>query len=308
MKSLLLPCVVFALLSPVTLSAKKALLDKILGVFNDTTITHSQIKRIQQTLRARNDISPQIYKKSRYSKKELVELNVKQLLIRKELSNIGYIINDNQVESQIKATEKRIGTSRRELLEFLRNHNLTFEEYFEITRSTIEYNIFSSKVISPLISVTDQEIKNSFYKKNAKNKALDLKYTLIDFSINKKYLRKKMKIDFRNIIKKFQTTGVLPEKFSKIQTNVLGNITEEGLTKKLKTTLKKTAEGDATPPILIGDNYHVFWVKKKNVIESAFYRASKERIRRSLTKSAAAKIETDWFNQNKENHYIKYYL
>ena len=305
MKSIL---TVLCLVLAIPAFGKKELLDKILGVFNDTIITHSQIKRIQQTMRARNDISPHIYKKSTYSKKELVELNIRLLLIRKELANIGYIINDNQVESQIKETEKRIGTTRSELLEFLQNHNLSFEEYFEITRTTIEYNIFSSKIIAPLISITEQEIKNKFYKNNAKNKALDLKYTLVDFSINKKLLDKKMKVKFRNVIKKFQTTGVLPEKFSAIQTNVLGNITEEGLTKKLKQTLKKTAEGDATPPILIGNNYHVFWVKKKDIIESSLFKSSKERIRRELAKSTAGKIELNWFNQNKDKHHIKYYL
>ena len=297
-------CLVFTLPA----FGKRELLDKIVGVFNDTIITHSQIKRVRQTLGARNEISPQIYKKSTYSEKELVELNVRRLLIRKELSNMGYIINDNQVEGQIKDTEKRIGTSRSELLEFLKTHGLSFEEYFEITRSTIEHNIFASKIIAPLIAITDQEIKNAFYKNNAKSKVLDLKYTLVDFSINKKLLSKKMKTEFRNVIKKFQTTGVLPEEFSEIQTNVLGNITEEGLTKRLKKTLKKTSEGDATPPILIGNNYHVFWVKKKDIIESAFFRTSKERIRRNLVKSAASKIEIDWFNQHKEKHHIEYYL
>ena len=291
-----------------TAHARKTLLDKILGVFNDKIITLSQVERVQKTLSARVNLSPQIYKKSNYSKKELVKLNIKQYLIRNELSNTGYVINDNQVENQIRDTEKRIGTTRKELLEFLKNHKITFEEYFEITRATIEYNIFTSNIIAPLMSVTDQEIKNAFYKNNIKNKALDLKYTLVDFSINKKMITKKMRTQFRNIVKKFQTTGVLPEEFSEMQTNILGNITEEGLTKNLKQALKKTPEGDATAPILIGNNYHVFWVKKKDIIESEFYRRSKERIRRNLMEKAAAKIEVDWFNRNQDKHYVKYYL
>ena len=288
--------------------AREVLLDKILGVFNDQAITLSQIRRMRQTLSARTNISPQIYKKSRYSTKSLVELNIKKLLIREELANTGYVINDNQVEGQIKETEKRIGTTRRELLEFLKNHKITFEEYFEITRATIEYNIFASRVIAPLVSVTDQEIKNSFYKNNIKNKTLDLKYTLVDFSMDKKNLDKRMKTKFRSVIKRFQTTGVLPEEFSSMQTNVLGNITEEGLTTKLKKILKQTAENDATPPVLIGNRYHVFWVKKKDIVESEFFRKSKERIRQTLMEKAATKIEADWIEQNREKHHIKYYL
>ena len=307
MKTAILTFSLFWLVLPAT-SARRTLLDKTLGVFNDKVITLSQIDRIRKTLTARTNISPQIYRKSTYSTKELVELGIKQLLIRAELSDTGYIINDNQVESQIKETEKRIGTTREELLEFLKSHKITFEEYFEITRTTIEYNIFTSKVIAPLISVTEQEIKNAFYKKNIKNKALDLKYTLVDFSIDKKSLTKKMKSQYRGIVKKFQSTGVLPEEFSSMQTNILGNITEAGLTKELKKVLKKTAEGDATPPILLGNVYHVFWVKKKDIVESEFFKRSKMRIRQRLMEKAAAKIESDWFIRNQNKHYVKYYL
>ena len=296
----------FCLLPP-NAYARRILLDKILGVFNDKVVTLSQIKRVRRTLSARLQISPQIYKKSKYSIKELVELDIKRFLIREELAKTGYVINDGQVETQIKETEKRIGTTRGELLEFLKGHKITFEEYFETTRATIEYNLFTSRVIAPLVSVTDQEIKNAFYKKNIKNKALDLKYTLIDFSIDKKNLDKKMKGRFRGIIKKFQTTGVLPEEFSSMQTNVLGNITEEGLTKRLKKVLKKTPEGDATPPILLNGRYHVFLIKKKDIVESDFFRRSKERIRHNLTEKAVSKIEADWFHQNRNKHYIKYH-
>ena len=247
-----LSCLLFCCLLLPNAFARRTLLDKILGVFNDRVITLSQIKRVRQTLSARSNISPQIYKKSKYSKKELVELNIKQFLVREELANSGYIINDNQVEGQIKETEKRIGTTRKELLQFLKRNNITFEEYFEITRATIEYNIFTSKVIAPLVSVTDQEIKNAFYKKNIKNKALDMKYTLVDFSINRNAVNKKMRSRFRSVIKKFQTTGVLPEEFSKMQTNILGNITEGGLTKKLKKSFEKNSRRRRHPS-------HPYW-------------------------------------------------
>ena len=289
-------------------SAHGVLLDKIVGIFNNQTVTLSQVKRMQKNLPARRKISPYIYKKPKYSINQLVELNMKQLLIREELSKAGYVISDDRTEARIKETEKKIGLTRKELLKFLRSGNLTFDEYFELARRTIEYDIFIPRMITPLISVTEQEVKNAFYKKNLKNKTLAFKYTLVDFSIERRFVSKKMRKRFRKVLKKFQTSGILPKKFSKMQTNVLEDIAEGGLTKNLKKILKKTDEGSLTRPILLGEDYHVFFVKKKNLVESRFFSRHKKKIRQQLAEKAAAKIEKEWFKREKLKHFVKYPL
>ena len=54
-------------------------------------------------------------------------------------------------------------------MNFLKSNDLTFNEYFEVIRETIEFNIFNGRVIQPLITITDQEVKNLFYKQNKSN-------------------------------------------------------------------------------------------------------------------------------------------
>lgn len=284
------------------------LLDKVVAVFNDKVITHSQVKRISSNMPARRNISPVIYNKAKMSEMELAELITHRYMIRARLSEIGYIIEDDQVESQIKSTEKRLRLNRAALLQFLNSNNMTFDEYFEIIRETIEFNIFNSRIIQPLISITDQEIKNRFYRMNVNNKTLNFRYNLVDFSFPRNKMSGAMKGNFKEMLTKFQTTGILPERFKELTTNVLGNITEDGLTNDLKRLLKRTDEGSFSSVILIGDAYHVFFVKKKDLVASEVFKRAKPQIKQQIFEEEAQKVTELWFKREQNRHYLKYFL
>lgn len=302
LKTLLLAALLFSTQS------HARLLDKVVAVFNDKVITHSQVKRISSNMAARRNISPVIYNKAKMSEMELAELITHRYMIRARLSEIGYIIEDDQVESQIKSTEKRLRLNRAALLQFLNSNNMTFDEYFEIIRETIEFNIFNSRIIQPLISITDQEIKNRFYRMNVNNKTLNFRYNLVDFSFPRSKMSGAMKGNFKEMLTKFQTTGILPERFKELNTNVLGNITEDGLTNDLKKLLKRTDEGSFSNVILIGDAYHVFFVKKKDLVASEVFKRAKPQIKQQIFEEEAQKVTELWFKREQNRHYLKYFL
>ena len=283
------------------------LLDKTIAIFNDTVITMSQVNRVQNNIASRKNISPLIYKKTNYTQKEVLGIMIERLLIRSKLGEVGYVRNDEQVEAEITNIEKRLGLSRTQLLSFLKSNNMSFDEYFEIIRETIEFNIFNSRIIRPLISITDQEVKNYFYK-TSKDKTLAFKYTIVDFSLEDNKMEKGMLAQFPNVLEKFQVNGILPKKFEDVQTNVLGDITEDGLTKQLKALLKSTDEGKFTNSIKLGDTYHVFFVKKKDLVESDVYLRSKDAIRGQLMGAQAGEVTELWYSRERSKHYIKTFI
>jgi len=297
---------IFITLTSTSLSAR--LLDKILAVVNDSVITHSQVKRIRNNITARENIFPQVYDKKKYTDKTIVNILLEGKLIRHKLGAIGYVISDDQVESQIKGTEKRLGLNRKALLQFLKSNATTFDEYFEIIRSTIEYNIFVSRVISPLISITDQEIKNTFFKMNRGNKTLAFKYNLIDFSINQRLIKKSNVKYLKKTLKKYHATGELPEAYSELQTNLIDDISEGGLTRKIKKALKQTDEGEFSNPVKINNDYHVFFVKKKDLVESDLYIQNKKSIHTKLFNKSLKNVTKLWYAREASNHYIKYFF
>lgn len=287
------------------INAKAAILDKIVAIVDEEVITLSEVKRINQTLLARKNISPFIYSKDSYSQEELVDIIIQRKMVRDRLSEMGYVINDDQVESQIKSTERRLGLTRNNLLEFLRSKQMSFDEYFELTRESIEHNLFTSRIIAPLISITEQEIKNEFYKRNANNNSLTLKYSLVDFSIEQGKVNKKMLANMKETFTKFQNTGELPNSFSSMETTSLGQVEEEGLDKNLYNLLKKTDEGAFSEPILLGGRYHVFYVKRKDLVESSIYNEAKAVIKNKLMTERALKMTDLWYKREESKHYIK---
>jgi peptidyl-prolyl cis-trans isomerase SurA len=286
-------------------ASKEKLLDKIVAVINTKVISLSEIGRIEDTLDARKEVSPIIYSEEKYNSKTLVEIMLRSFIVRDKINAQGYIINDDAVESRIKATEERLGLKRADLLNFLKSKNLTYEEYFEIIRETMEYNIFASKIIAPLISVTEQEIKNEYYRRNSSNNALSFRYNLVDFYVPEATLVDKKESKFLAVLKDYQLTGKLPEEYRALESNNLENLNEDGLSKELALVLKDTAEGSFSKAVSIQDNLHAFYVQKKDLVESQDFLRVKDQIQNEIFMLKGKSVTNNWFDREFSNYYIK---
>ena len=283
------------------------LLDKTVAVVNDQPILLSQVKRMSQNIDARRNISPQIYSNSKYSLKDLIKIKIQGTLIKEKLTEVGYIISDEQVEAQIQATENRLGLNREALLNFLRSNNFSFDEYFELIRSSIEHNLFISRIIQPLLSISEQDVKYHYYKKFSKKKRLNFKYELVDFYISEKQITKAQVGRLSSILTQFQRTGILPKEFSSIMTNDLGELSESDLNTSLRNVIGTAEEGTFSRPIKIRGDYHVFFVKKKDLVESDDFLRLKGQIRAEIFQKLIKSVSASWFKSQAEKHYIKYF-
>lgn len=285
--------------------SSEKLLDKIVAVVNTRVISLSEINRINDTLEARKEVSPMVYTEKKYTQKELLNIVIKAFIIRDKINAQGYVINDDAVESRIKMTEDRLGLKRADLLVFLKGKGLTYEEYFEIIRETMEYNIFAQRIISPLISVTEQEIKNEFYRRNSTNNALSFKYNLVDFYIPEAKLVDKSENKFLAVLKDYQLTGKLPEDYRDLESNNLDNLNEDGLSKELAKILKTTSEGSFSKAISLNNHLHVFYVQKKDLVESQSYLKFKDQIQSDIFMTKGKSVTSNWFDREFSNYYIK---
>ena len=283
------------------------LINKIVAVIDDKIITLEQAKRIIDTLKARKSISPIYSEKDTLSISEVAKIQVDSYLVKEKLSEMGYNIDDSQVETKIKETEKRLNLNREALLQFLKSNGMTFEEYFELVRQSIEYNIFNGRVVEPLVIITDQEIKNTFYKKNVGDKTFTFKYSLEDFYIKKDEITSSLPSELITAAKNHKNGGALPANFTNLNTTSLGNVTEDTLSKELNSLLKNTQEGEFSGVILIGDFYHVFFVEKKDLVESEIYNQAKDKIKMEIYMKKASDIIKLWMERETSKHFVKYF-
>lgn len=249
-----------------------------------------------------------IYSENKYSPRQILDIMIRSSIIRDKINAQGYVINDDAVESRIKMTEEKLGLKRADLLNFLKSKGLTYEEYFEIIRETMEYNIFASRIIAPLISVTEQEIKNEYYRRNSTNSALSFKYNLVDFFIGEDKLIDKDETKFQAVLRDYQLTGKLPSEYSSLETNNLENLNEDALPKELSSVLKNTAEGAFSRTITLSGYMHSFYVQKKDLVESQDFQKFKEQIQNDIFATKGKAVTNNWFEREFSNYYIKILL
>lgn len=296
---------IFAILLATTFQSQAKLLDKIAGIIDDNIVTLSQIQRMGKSLAIKKNVAPMIYDKSNYSNEEFLNMTVNRYLIRAKLNEIGFPVGDDQVEAQVKSNEKRLNVDRDQLKSFLKTQNITYDEYFETLREAMEYSYFVSKIITPLISVSDQEVKNEYIKQNSKDSRLNVKYTLIDYAIAKDAKEKINKDAFLSAVKNYRIRSILDDEFQEMTTTNLDDITEEGLTPDLKSLLKNTDEGSLSNVILLNGQHHIFYIAKKDLVESENYTKQKEKIKDVLFEKSIKNEIAIWFEREKNKHYIK---
>ncbi len=289
----------------ISLNTEAKLLDKVSGVINDKVFTLSELTRVNETLDIRTEIAPFIYKSKKLNNTEILNLLQKEFIIKDKLSELGFVISDDAVESRIIETERSLNLNREELLVFLNSKNIGFNEYFELIRQAMEYSVFQRRIIGPLVTITDQEIKNYYYKQNSNNKALSFKYKVIDFTIPSNQLITKEDIDnFPKILETYRTTGTIPSIYSEIDTLDLGDVSDEDVSQDLSIILKKTDESSFSTVYIKEGIAHSFYVKKKDLVESSDFLKKRNYIYNEIFLKKSDSIAQNWFSREILNYYI----
>lgn len=292
------------LLLTLTLNAQAKLLDKIAGVVNDKVFTLSEVERIKNTVSIRKEIAPFIYKKDTISNAEVLKLLQDSFVIKDKLAELGFVIGDDAVEGRISDTQKGLNLTRKQLLEFLESKGITMNEYFELIRDAMEYNVFQRRIIGPLITITDQELKNQYYKMNSNNKALSFKYRVIDYVLPENKVLKQDKKRLQSVFEEYRKTGNIPSIYSSFATNDLGEVSDDDLPKELSNLLRKTDEKSFSKLYVKDGQIHLFYVDKKELAESSEYLAVKNRIYGMIFQERSEKITANWLSRESLNYYI----
>jgi len=287
----------FFLLFSINGQSQEQVLDKILLNIDNNIYTKSQIERVRKNFNNYKAFSPRIHN-FEPTTENIIDSIIQQNLIKKHLNAIGYIISDDDINSQIKSTERSRNISRDFLIQYLERNNITFSEYFNIIGRTIEYDIFYTRTITPLISISEQQIKNAFYEMYKDKSSLA-------FIIPQESLQKEDLNEVPNQIKTYLKNKIITPLLSQANISQLGTITEEGLSAPIIKELHSTEEGDVSKPVVINGQLHFFYLKKKDLVESSDFISKKEIIKESLIDKEAGKVMASWFKKEAEKHHVK---
>ena len=280
------------------------LLDKVAGVINDNVYTLSEISRVQKTLKVRQTIVGFIYKSTKLSKQQILTLLQNNFIVKDKLSEMGFVISDDAVDSRINESLKGMNYSRAELIRFLKGNGITYNEYYELIREAMEHQVFQRRIIAPLVTITDQEIKNLYYKLNKNNKALSFKYKVVNFSLPKNKILKEDLSRLPAILENYRRTGNIPAIYSDIATNDLGQVSDEDLPSQLSSILRKTDEKTFSKQYIKDSMVHIFYVSEKDLVESNEFLKQKPALHNAIFTKRSDKLSASWLSRESLNYYI----
>jgi len=306
LKLLSLGIISFSVFLPVRSEA--ILLDKTIAIFNDQIITQSMVERLRESYETRRFLAGHIYKEKSSNPNYFVDLIINRLLIRDKLKKFGIEINDRAIEERVNMIKSNFKLNQDQLLAFLANKGLSYKEYFEVMREGIEYQQFFLKHITPLVNVSNQEIKNLFIKKQSTNTTISFNYYLINYSFKKDGKDSIDKQKLFEVIKKFHTTGIVPSDFSSIEKFDLGDLSEESLSEKIQSVLKPLGEGEFSFHYYDKGKFTSFFIKEKNIKESESFKRSKKILKQELIEKKSQKVLAAWLKREKRLYHIKYFL
>jgi peptidyl-prolyl cis-trans isomerase SurA len=306
-KFLFFPLLTLIIFGP-TQRLNAALLDKIISVFNETIITQSMVDRISENYNARKFLAGEIYNLKEINRKTITDLIIKRFLIREKLKNLGIVISDKIVNGEIKNLKAQRGFNQNQLLGLLAAKNITYPEYLEVMKEAIEYRKFFMSFIRPLVTVSNQEIKNLFIKSNSKDKTISYKYNIIDYTVSVSSEKDVSFSELLDAVKKYHNNKPLPPNYSQLRKNNLGDLNEDDLNIKIKTLLKPLGEGEFSTPLFSNNQIHVFYIKRKNITESGVFKKLKDMIRSKIITTKSKIVLSSWVKREKRKYYIKYFF
>ena len=168
----------------------------------------------------------------------------------------------------------------------------------------MEYNIFNRRIIAPLVTITDQELKTEYYKNTKSKKTINYIYEVIDYNIKKDKLQKEDIARMPSVLEKYIENGNLPEIYSEIEMDSLGKLAGEDVPKNIRNVLRNTNEKKFSKPILIDNRYHSFYLISKKIIDSKDFLRAKEAIYNRLFMERSMKLSKNWFSREALNYYI----
>jgi len=285
-------------------ASQAKLLDRIYAEVGDNVITKQEVDRIKSNIPARRMIAPLIYQKGAYSDKEIVDILVQNKLIAAKLTEIGIDISDSMVEERVKGIEKAQGVNRSFLVNFLRSKNLSYDEYFSLIKQMMQLTYFNSRIIAPLVSINNEEVKTAAKKRKSKIKR-GMIYSVINYAFPASVLNQYSDAQVKNILLQYQTDpATLPSAFAGMQANQI-ELKSRTLSKEIYKIISQTKSNSFSKPKVLNGNTIVFFVKSKRGDVVNAPQVNNDQVKQEIIAKKSTEAIKRWVDAEKLNKHIK---
>jgi peptidyl-prolyl cis-trans isomerase SurA len=155
------------------------LIDRLEASVNGSLILASDVARFRKTVRLRQQLDPLFTGTAVASAgANATTEEIEQFLVDEKIISQQFPVTDADVEQEINSIQSNNHIDRTGLRSALRDQGFTFEDYFELIRSSASKRNLIDRDIRTKVTVSDDDVKNYFLNHYAQDAGGEKTYTI----------------------------------------------------------------------------------------------------------------------------------
>ena len=300
----------------VRVHAAPVVLDRLVASVNNSIILQSDIRRFRDTLKLRAQLDPLFSgtalaaKGAQASDAEITEFLIDERLIAQQFS-----VADTDVEQEINSIQANNHIDRATLKKALSEQGFSFDQYFELIRTSASKRNLIDRDIRTKVTVSDDDVKNYFYNKYARSSAAPMSYHLQIISVSTGNYKnpaaaKEVAVRALNDIRNGEAFEDVAKRMSDHATGSsggdLGTVTDDQMSPAIRERVKNLRIGEVSD-VFGGPQVSAFYIVKLVGVKSADnerLERMKEEIRSQLSASEYQHQIQLWLDRQRQTAFI----
>ena len=289
------------------------LIDRVEASVNASPILHSDIVNFRRILPLRGQLDP-LFAGTPIAQKgpAVTDAEAVDYLINDKLIALTFPTGDAEVEQEILSIQTANRIDRAQLRSALAEQGFSFEEYFELIRSSASKKALIEREIRTKVAVSDDDVKNEFYNRSgSQSSTRAYRVQLITTSTR----------TFKNLnaareaLQRALTALKSGEAFDEVARRVsdapnasaggdLGVLAEDQMSPAIRDQVKKLKIGEVSPIFSSGDSLTIVKLVDIQSEESSVFDKKKEEIRARLYAAEYQGQIQLWLDRQMQNAFI----
>ncbi len=313
--SLILAAIIIQFLD---LSTEAEIYNKIVAIVNGDIITLYELNKRIREMTGKDPMWLRKYDKKHYEElcKKVLNMLIDNKLAESKAKELGIKVSESDIDNEIKRIEEAQGITHEQFLNMLKAHGLTYQEYREQIRKSIQRMQIMEFEVRQRIVISDKKIKQYYEEhKDEFRKAAKVRIASIFLKVDdpenayevQDVIRRAQVIMSR--IKAGQDFSELAKRFSEgpeaDNGGDLGYFTLDELDPQLREIIENMKVGEVKGPIIRPFGIQIIKLLDRQKAGVKPLEEVRDQIRRILYKKELEKRYSVWINELKKKAYIK---
>lgn len=313
--SLILAAIIIQFLD---LSTEAEIYNKIVAIVNGDIITLYELNKRIREMTGKDPMWLRKYDKEHYEElcKKVLNILIDNKLAESKAKELGIKVSESDIDNEIKRIEEAQGITHEQFLNMLKAHGLTYQEYREQIRKSLQRMQIMEFEVRQRIVISDKKIKQYYEEhKDEFRKAAKVRIASIFLKVDdpenayevQDVIRRAQVIMSR--IEAGQDFSELAEEFSEgpeaDNGGDLGYFTLDELDPQLREIIENMKVGEVKGPIIRPFGIQIIKLLDRQKAGVKPLEEVRDQIHRILYKKELEKRYSVWINELKKKAYIK---